>query len=81
MLQFLIEAILLALIGGLIGMAIGFALAYAVAGVIPNFPAPAVPWWAVTGACLFSMLIGMVFGLLPASKAANLAPIDALRYE
>jgi putative ABC transport system permease protein len=81
MLQFLIEAIVLALIGGLIGMAIGFALAYAVAGVIPNFPAPAVPWWAVTGACLFSMLIGMVFGLLPASKAANLAPIDALRYE
>ncbi|MDQ2641915.1 MAG: ABC transporter permease [Pseudomonadota bacterium] len=81
MLQFLIEAMVLALIGGLIGMAIGFALAYGVAGLIPNFPAPAVPWWAVSGACLFSMLIGMVFGILPASKAANLTPIDALRYE
>jgi putative ABC transport system permease protein len=81
MLQFLIEAIVLALIGGLIGMAIGFALAYGVAALIPNFPPPAVPWWAVSGACLFSMLIGMVFGILPASKAANLAPIDALRYE
>ncbi len=82
MLQFLIEAMVLAAIGGLIGMIFGFALAYGVAAVIPgDFPPPAVPWWAVTGACLFSLLIGMVFGILPASKAANLTPIDALRYE
>jgi putative ABC transport system permease protein len=81
LLQFLIEAMVLAVIGGLIGMVIGFALAYGVAALIPNFPPPSVPWWAVTGACLFSMLIGMIFGILPASKAANLAPIDALRYE
>jgi len=81
MFQFLIEAMLLAVIGGLIGMVIGFALAYGIAAVIPNFPPPAVPWWAVAGSCLFSMLIGMIFGILPASKAANLAPIDALRYE
>jgi putative ABC transport system permease protein len=81
LLQFLMEAMLLAVIGGIIGMAIGFALAYGVAAVIPNFPTPSVPWWAVLGSCLFSMLIGMVFGILPASKAANLTPIDALRYE
>jgi putative ABC transport system permease protein len=81
LLQFLIEAMVLAVIGGLIGMVIGFALAYGVAALIPNFPPPNVPWWAVAGSCLFSMLIGMVFGILPASKAANLAPIDALRYE
>ncbi len=81
LLQFLIEAMVLAVIGGLIGMVLGFALAYTVAALIPNFPPPAVPWWAVAGACLFSMLIGMVFGILPASKAANLTPIDALRYE
>jgi putative ABC transport system permease protein len=81
MLQFLIEAMLLAVIGGLIGMLLGFGLAYGVAALIPNFPPPAVPWWAVAGSCLFSMLIGMIFGILPASKAANLVPIDALRYE
>jgi putative ABC transport system permease protein len=81
MLQFLIEAMVLAVIGGIIGMLIGFGLSYGVAALIPNFPPPSVPWWAVAGSCLFSMLIGMVFGILPASKAANLAPIDALRYE
>jgi putative ABC transport system permease protein len=81
LLQFLIEAMLLAVIGGLIGIVLGFGMAYGVAALIPNFPSPSVPWWAVVGSCLFSMLIGMVFGILPASKAANLTPIDALRYE
>jgi putative ABC transport system permease protein len=82
LLQFLIEAMLLAVIGGIIGIALGFALAFGIVAVIPgDFPPPAVPWWAVAGSCLFSMLIGMVFGILPASKAANLVPIDALRYE
>jgi putative ABC transport system permease protein len=81
LLQFLIEAMVLAVIGGIIGMLIGFGLAYGLSALIPNFPPPSVPWWAVVGSCLFSMLIGMVFGILPASKAANLVPIDALRYE
>jgi len=81
LLQFLIEAMVLAVIGGIIGMLFGFGLAYGVAALIPNFPSPSVPWWAVVGSALFSMLIGMVFGILPASKAANLTPIDALRYE
>jgi putative ABC transport system permease protein len=81
LMQFLIEAMLLALTGGLIGIVLGFALAFGVAALIPNFPSPAVPWWVVLGSCGFSALIGMVFGLLPARKAANLAPIDALRYE
>jgi putative ABC transport system permease protein len=81
LLQFLIEAMVLAVIGGLIGMVFGFALAYGISALIPNFPPPSVPWWAVVGSALFSMLIGMVFGILPASKAANLTPIDALRYE
>jgi putative ABC transport system permease protein len=81
LMQFLIEAMVLAVIGGIIGIVIGFALGFGIASSIPNFPTPAVPWWAVFGACAFSGLIGMVFGILPASKAANLAPIDALRYE
>jgi putative ABC transport system permease protein len=81
LMQFLIEAMVLAVIGGLIGIAVGYALGFGIAKMIPNFPDPAVPWWAVVGACTFSGMIGMIFGILPASKAANLAPIDALRYE
>jgi putative ABC transport system permease protein len=81
LLQFLIEAVVLATLGGIIGLALGFLLAYGVASLIPNFPSPDVPWWAVVSACLFSALVGVIFGFLPASKAARLAPIDALRYE
>jgi putative ABC transport system permease protein len=81
MMQFLIEAMALALIGGLIGIVAGFAMSFAIAQAIPQFPTPSVPWWAVVGACAFSGFTGIVFGILPASNAANLAPIDALRYE
>jgi putative ABC transport system permease protein len=81
LMQFLIEAMVLAVIGGLIGIVLGYALGFGIAKMIPNFPDPTVPWWAVVGACTFSGLIGIIFGILPASKAANLAPIDALRYE
>jgi putative ABC transport system permease protein len=81
LLQFLIEAMFLAVMGGLIGLFVGMGIGHAVAGLIPNFPAPSVPWWAALGACGFSGLIGVLFGILPASNAANLAPIDALRHE
>jgi putative ABC transport system permease protein len=81
LMQFLIEATVLAVLGGIIGIVFGFAAGYGVAAMIPNFPSPAVPWWAIVGACGFSALIGIGFGILPASKAANLAPIDALRHE
>jgi putative ABC transport system permease protein len=81
MMQFLIEAMVLAVIGGIIGIIFGFLLGFIAAGLIPNFPAPAVPWWAIFGATGFSALVGVMFGILPASKAANLAPIDALRHE
>jgi putative ABC transport system permease protein len=81
LMQFLIEAILLAVLGGLMGIALGYVLSLGAASLIPNFPAPSVPWWAILGATGFSALVGVIFGLLPASKAANLAPIDALRHE
>ncbi|HTE40472.1 MAG TPA: ABC transporter permease [Steroidobacteraceae bacterium] len=81
LMQFLIEAVVLAVIGGIIGIAFGFMLGFGAASAIPNFPSPAVPWWAIAGATGFSALVGVLFGILPASKAANLTPIDALRHE
>ena len=81
LLQFLIEATTLLLLGGLIGLALGYALGFGVAKMIPDFPDAVVPWWAVLMAFGFSSLVGILFGIMPAAKAANLNPIDALRYE
>ncbi len=81
LMQFLIEATLLSLLGGLIGLAIGYAIGFGIASVIPGFPTAVVPWWAIAMAFGFSMAVGMVFGIMPALKAAKLNPIDALRYE
>jgi putative ABC transport system permease protein len=81
LMQFLIEAMLLAVIGGIIGIGFGWLLGELAAKLIPHFPPPVVPWWAIVGATSFSALVGMLFGILPARRAANLAPIDALRHE
>lgn len=81
MLQFLIEAVVLCLLGGLIGLAAGFGLGKVIADLIPNFTPAVVPLWAVFLALGFSTGVGVLFGLLPAAKAARLDPIEALRYE
>jgi putative ABC transport system permease protein len=81
LLQFLIEAVTLSLLGGLLGLAIGYGLGVAIAAMIPDFPPAVVPWWAVALSVLFSGGVGVVFGVVPASQAARLDPIDALRYE
>ncbi|MDR3404839.1 MAG: ABC transporter permease [Chthoniobacter sp.] len=79
LLQFLIEAVTLSSLGGLIGIVIGFSFAE---GISHFFGWPTmVPAGYVIGSFLFSAAVGVGFGLYPASKAASLDPIDALRYE
>lgn len=77
--QFLTEAAVLTSIGGLLGVACGIGLAQLISQISETPVAIDVP--ASVAAVAFSMLIGIVFGLLPSVKAANLNPIDALRYE
>ncbi len=81
LLQFLIEAVVLSVLGGIVGIALGFGLGALAAASIPGFPPANVPFWAVAVAFGFSAFVGILFGILPAAKAANLDPIDALRYE
>jgi len=81
LLQFLIEATMLSLLGGLIGLVLGYGLGFGASKMIPGFPEAVVPWWAVVMAFGFSSMVGILFGIMPAAKAANLNPIDALRYE
>jgi putative ABC transport system permease protein len=77
--QFLIEATMLAVIGGAIGVAIGSAAAVVVA-FYSGWPVLISPWVVVL-ACGFSTLVGLIFGAYPASRAARLDPMVALRYE
>jgi putative ABC transport system permease protein len=77
--QFLIESIILTLIGGIIGILLGWGVSAIVAG-FAGWP-PLISWQVVVGGVLFSMVIGVVFGLLPANKASKLDPIESLRYE
>jgi putative ABC transport system permease protein len=77
--QFLIEASLLGLTGGLIGAAVGILGAKVLPGLISNPVALSMP--AIFGSITVALAIGLVFGVYPASRAAQLAPIDALRSE
>ncbi|MBD5555150.1 MAG: ABC transporter permease [Roseburia sp.] len=77
--QFLTEAVVLTSLGGLIGVIVGIVLAEIISYL--NTIPVAISGAAAIGAVAFSMIIGIVFGMLPSYKAANLNPIDALRHE
>ena len=79
MFQFIIEAIILCSVGGILGIVGGYAASYIIGGLVNV--TPYIPLLTVFIAFGISTLIGVVFGVFPAKKAAELNPIDALRYE
>jgi len=79
-LQFLFEAMTLTGLGGALGIILAIAASYIIIALIPSLPA-SVPVWAVLTGLTVSVAIGLVFGVWPARKAAQLDPIEALRYE
>jgi putative ABC transport system permease protein len=78
--QFLIEAVVLTGMGGILGMLIGWMVSRISRLAFPSLPTE-VPLWAVGLGIVVSVGIGLFFGIWPASKAARLDPVEALRYE
>jgi ABC-type antimicrobial peptide transport system permease subunit len=77
--QFVIESIVVCVLGGFIGVALG-ALAAMLLATLAQWPIK-ISVYSVAIAFTFSVLIGLIFGIWPARKAAQLNPIEALRYE
>ncbi len=77
--QFLTESVVLTGLGGVLGVLIGIGISYLVSLVLSMPASISIP--AVAIAVGFSMGVGIIFGIMPSIKAANLNPIDALRYE
>lgn len=78
--QFLLEAMTLTLIGGLIGVTAAVLISGLIILLVPSLPAQ-VPLWAIITGVSVSIGVGLVFGVLPARKAAKLDPIECLRFE
>jgi putative ABC transport system permease protein len=76
--QFLIESVMISLSGGLLGVGLGYLFTWIAISI--GFPAT-VPLWSVIVSFGVCACIGLIFGIIPARKAARLDPIEALRYE
>lgn len=77
--QFLTEAAMLTSFGGILGVGVGIGMAELISSIAKTPVAISLP--AILFGVIFSMVIGIIFGLMPSVKASNLNPIDALRHE
>jgi putative ABC transport system permease protein len=78
--QFLVEAMTLTGVGGVLGIVIAVMLTLLVGLLVPSLPSK-VPAWALITGFTVSVVVGVFFGVWPAVKAAQLDPVEALRYE
>ncbi|HZI50714.1 MAG TPA: ABC transporter permease [Terriglobia bacterium] len=78
--QFLFEAMTLTSFGGIVGVIVAVIISSIIMLLVPGLPA-SIPLWAIIAGLGVSTAIGLIFGVWPARKAANLDPIECLRYE
>jgi putative ABC transport system permease protein len=78
--QFLLEAVMLSVLGGCVGVALASGVGWGVSSFFKRFDLTP-PWWIIAPAFGTSLLIGVVFGVLPAIRAARIEPLEALRHE
>jgi len=78
-LQFLTEAIMISLAGGVVGTVVGLALPLSVR-LFTSYEIPISPW-SIVAALLVSLVVGVIFGTVPATRAAQMDPVDSLKYE
>jgi len=78
-LQFLAEAVIISLTGGVIGSVVGLTLPLSVQ-LFTDYDLP-ISWWSVVIALAAATMVGIVFGTVPATRAAQLNPVEALKYE
>ncbi len=87
---FFAEAGAMGLVGGVLGVAIGWLIGraltfgtnvYLARQELPPIDLSSIPWWMVVGAIAFSFFVSLAAGMYPASRAARLNPVEALRYE
>jgi putative ABC transport system permease protein len=80
MTQFLVESVVISLLGGLIGLLLGGTIIWLAKVAVPDLPVK-LSAWIVSVAVGFSAIVGVVSGIWPAMRAADLDPVEALRYE
>jgi putative ABC transport system permease protein len=78
-LQFLTEAIMISLAGGIVGTIIGLALPLSIR-LFTDYQIPISPW-SIVAALLVSLVVGVIFGTVPATRAAQMDPVESLKYE
>ena len=78
LMQFIFEALILSLLGGILGLALGYFLAFIISTVTPF--APYISWEILLITFLTTLIVGILFGIYPALKAATKNPIDSLKH-